>query len=70
MPSGNGFVVEGDLIDGLQFTARFAASRVTMGQTLPVDYPAAKAPVQLTIKFKSQASNNHGDAVAVDHIDL
>jgi hypothetical protein len=27
-------------------------------------------PVQVTIKFKSPASNNNGDAPVVDHIDL
>jgi hypothetical protein len=72
--SGNSFVVEGDLIDKLDFRASsylFANGKtdVTMGQTLMADRSGANN-VYITIGFHSPEKNNNGDRVAVDHIDL
>jgi hypothetical protein len=64
--SGNSFVVEGDLIDGLEFTATSTSNSATMGQTLNVPNNTAT----ISIRFRSPAVNNNGDAVNVDHIDL
>ncbi len=72
--SGNSFVVEGDLIDGLDFHAgnfwytnkKHGAS---MGETLSVDRSAGNN-VKITIGFHSPNKNNNGDRVVVDHIDL
>ncbi len=65
--SGNSFVVHGDLISGLRFTAQSRGKKAEMGETLKV---VAGSEVTITISFKSPARNNHGDAVAVDHIEL
>ncbi|MBI5558587.1 MAG: hypothetical protein HY885_13215 [Deltaproteobacteria bacterium] len=79
--SGNSFIVHGDLIDGLQFTARCLPQAVTdrdapvereperveMGGVLDA---GADCDAQLTIRFRSPAKNNNGEAVGVDHIDL
>jgi hypothetical protein len=71
MRSGNGFVVEGDLINALDFHAQFGSAKATMGETLPVVMKkGTDNPVKITIRFKSPALNNNGDPVAVDHIDL
>lgn len=69
--SGNSFIVSGDLIDGLGFSAQYGDEKATMGETLVVSpKQGAGNPVKVTIRFRSPAVNNHGDAVAVDHIDL
>ena len=65
--SGNSFIVHGDLISGLRFTAQGGKNTAEMGDTLRAE---AGSEVTITISFKSPAKNNHGDAVAVDHIDL
>ncbi len=65
--SGNSFSVEGQLIDGLDFTASDADDTATMGDMLPVDSGDGYA---ITIKFKSPAVNNNGDTPVVDHVDL
>ena len=74
--SGNSFVVEGDLIDGLDFEAsptgwssHFGAS-ATMGQSLVVDKSKSSNNVNITIRFHSPETNNNGDHVQLDHIDL
>lgn len=68
MKSGNAFIVHGDLINDLYFVAKTDASNfATMGGELV----AAKGKdVDVTIKFKSPAKNNNGDAPKVDHVDL
>ncbi len=65
--NGTSFIVEGDLIDGLDFRASAASGEAAMGQTLRV---RKGETVRVTIRFKSPAVNNHGEAVAIDHIDL
>jgi hypothetical protein len=74
--SGNSFVVEGDLIDGLDFKAtsdgwfaRFGDT-ATMGETLVVERSKHSNNVKITIGFHSPETNNNGDRVTVDHIDL
>lgn len=67
MRSGNSFIVHGDLINGLRFTAQSRGKRAEMGDTLQA---TAGSEVTITISFKSPARNNHGDAVTVDHIEL
>jgi hypothetical protein len=67
--SGNSFFVHGDLINALEFTAHNKSNKVPMGGELKVDGKVGQ-PVQLTIKFKSPATNNNGNNPAVDHIDL
>jgi hypothetical protein len=69
--SGNTFVVEGDLIDALNFTAEFGCGRATMGQTLPLKVKKGHCNrVKITIWFRSPELNNNNTPVAVDHIDL
>lgn len=65
--SGNAFVVHGDLIDGLDFTARRGMAQATMGETLRVK---AGQDVVVKIRFRVPYMNNHGDRLRVDHIDL
>jgi hypothetical protein len=65
--SGNAFVVHGDLIDGLDFTARHGVTRAAMGQTLRVK---AGQDVVIKVRFHVPYKNNHGDRLRVDHIDL
>jgi hypothetical protein len=68
--SGNSFIVQGDLIDGLQFSIRCRQKireAVEMGGTLEAK---EECDPQMTIRFRSPSKNNNGDTVAVDHIDL
>lgn len=65
--SGNSFSVHGDLIQGLNFQVRTPFATATMGDDLKV---ARGNNVNVVIRFRSPAANNHGDAVKVDHIDL
>ena len=68
--SGNSFIVQGDLIDGLQFSiqCRQQKQKITwMGGTLETQ---DGCDPQMTIRFRSPSRNNNGDTVAVDHIDL
>ncbi len=67
MRSGNVFIVTGDLISELKFTAKGNGGVVVMGKTLEVE---KGAEVEIRIGFKSPSKNNNGDAVNVDHIDL
>ena len=65
--SGNSFVVDGDLINALDFKVADGKKSATMGQTLN----ASKGKtVTLTVAFKSPEMNANGDAPKVDHIDL
>lgn len=65
--SGNSFVVEGDLIDELDFHIKCGQQAATMGQALTV--PRGEK-IKVTIRFRSPKFNNNGDAVRVDHVDL
>jgi hypothetical protein len=68
--SGNSFIVQGDLIDGLQFSVgcrQKIREAVEIGETLEAK---EECDPQMTIRFRSPSKNNNGDTVAVDHIDL
>ena len=67
MRSGNTFVVHGDLINALDFTASDGKSKATMGGELIVEKGST---VKIVIRFRSPAVNNHGDKLVVDHVDL
>lgn len=54
--SGNSFVVQGDLIDALEFTATAGRERATMGQTLKVD---GRDRVRIKIKVRDPRGANH-----------
>lgn len=64
--SGNSFIVTGDLINNLDFSLHCGGKRASMGETLE----SITGNVEVRIRFRSQAKNNNGDPVAVDHIDL
>ncbi|MGC7873224.1 hypothetical protein ACPUYX_17075 [Desulfosporosinus sp. SYSU MS00001] len=66
MRSGNSFIALGDLINGLDFKIK-SGNTATMGQTLVIN---KGKDAQITIKFKSPKTNNNGDLVSVNHIDL
>jgi len=76
--SGNAFFVQGDLIDGLEFSAEAKGDRVPMGGELELKSHGKghgkghdqEDRVLLTIKFKSPQTNHNGDVPVVDHIDL
>ncbi len=55
MRSGNSFIVEGDLIRGLQFTAKGTGPSATMGERLTV---GPNKPVTVTIKVYAPDVNN------------
>ncbi|OVE80840.1 hypothetical protein BVY04_04790, partial [bacterium M21] len=67
MRSGNTFVVTGDLINALEFSASYGGKEAIMGSGISVPQSSS---LNLVIKFKSPATNNNGDAPIVDHIDL
>jgi hypothetical protein len=67
MRSGNSYAVHGDLIDALQYTVQDWRGSATMGGELQ---SLTGESVMITIKVHSPAKNNHGDPVALDHIDL
>ena len=65
--SGDSFIVNGDLIDALDFHATLGKTTRTMGQTLSMK-KGQKAVV--TIAYRSPVTNNNGDRVRLSHIDL
>ncbi|MBP7901558.1 MAG: hypothetical protein KA015_01955 [Spirochaetes bacterium] len=68
MKSGNVFVVHGDLIDNLYFTATADdRNTATMGGELTA---SPGSDISVVIKFKSPSVNNNGDEPKVDHVDL
>jgi len=67
MRSGKSFSVFGDLIDALDFRIAGAGGQAEMGEELQV---TEGDDMELTIRFKSPASNYNGDPVQVDHVDL
>ncbi|NPV81476.1 MAG: hypothetical protein HPY52_14635 [Firmicutes bacterium] len=62
MRSGNAFVVHGDLINALDFTASDGKSKATMGGDLMVEKGST---VKVVIRFRSPAANNNGDKPVV-----
>jgi hypothetical protein len=69
--SGNSFVVTGDLITALDFSAQYGSEQATMGEMLPVVLKKGTGnPVKITVKFRTPAYNNNNDPVVLDHIDL
>jgi hypothetical protein len=78
--SGNSFVVEGDLIDGLDFQIgpsgiqgwrQGTDDSATMGQSLEVRRSAGnKQNIRIVLRFHSPKANNNGDGPQIDHIDL
>jgi hypothetical protein len=67
MRSGNVFVVNGDLIDGLKFTVGAGGKTSTMGQTFRAK---PGQTVTVTVSVHSPRENANGDRPVVDHIDL
>jgi len=65
--SGDAFIVNGDLIDALDFHVSLGRTSKTMGQTLTM---GKGRRVVLTIAAKSPAKNHDGKKVHPDHIDL
>ncbi len=65
--SGNTFVSHGDLVNGLEFSVQSGQKKVGMGDTLSAE---PNDDVRITIRFRTPATNNNGDRVTVDHIDL
>lgn len=65
--SGDSFIVNGDLIDALDFHAACGSTSKTMGQTLTV---GKGRRIVVTIRVKSPAKNHDGRKVHPDHIDL
>ena len=73
--SGNSFVAQADLIDGLGFSAQYGSEKATMGESLAVNPKHGRGnPVKVTIRFKSPAANHAPAGIdnvpVVDHIDL
>ncbi len=70
--SGNSFVVEGDLIDGLDFTVQAPPPgqnlwrKATMGETLN----GRPGKMAVVVRFHSPDMNNNGDVPVLDHIDI
>jgi hypothetical protein len=65
--SGDSFIVNGDLVNALDFHATLGKTTKTMGQTLTVK---KGQKIVVTIRFRSPATNNNGDRVKVNHVDL
>ncbi len=67
MRSGKAFSVNGDLINALDFHIAGSAGKKEMGEELQA---SAGDDLSITIRYKSPATNNNGDPVKLDHIDL
>jgi len=65
--SGDSFIVNGDLIDALDFHAALGCTSRTMGQTLTV---GRGRKIVITVAVKSPGKNHAGQRVHPDHIDL
>lgn len=67
--SGNSFIVFGDLINELKFTAkdRIRGTEATMGETLEI---RRNGMIEVTVRFKSPATNYNGDVPAVNFVQL
>jgi hypothetical protein len=67
MRSGDVYDVNGDLINGLRFTAADGTHSATMGGTLNAK---AGKTVTVTVAIRSPKVNQDGDPVKVNHVDL
>jgi len=67
MRSGNVFVANGDLIDGLKYTVKSGKRSATMGQTFRAK-PGQTVTVGIAIHSPRQNAN--GDRPVVNHVDL
>jgi len=67
MRSGDSFVVNGDLINGLKFRVTDASHTATMGGTLST---TAGKTLLVTVAVRSPKENNNGDPVRLNHVDL
>jgi hypothetical protein len=65
--AGKSFSAMGGLINELDLTAASGGPATEMGGTLDV---SSGSSVTITIRFKSPATNYHGDVPVVDHVDL
>ena len=65
--AGKSFTAMGGLISGLDFAAATGGAEAEMGETLSA--PSGSS-VTITIRFKSPATNYHGDVPVVNHVDL
>ncbi len=65
--SGKSFSATGGLINELDFQAASGGPAAEMGGTLAA---GSGSDVTVTIRFKSPATNYHGDVPVVDHVDL
>lgn len=73
MKAGNMFAVQGDLIDALDFRVIGLAPSAAQRQSAFAgeNQTFVKGQdVEVEIRFRSPAANAHGDAVAVDHVDV
>ena len=68
LKSGRAFGVQGDLIDGLEFTAESGGEKVAMGDA-PIVVRRGR-DVVVNVKFHSPKRNNNADSPKVDHVDL
>ena len=66
MQSGDSYIVDGDLINGLKFTVSDGKHTATMGGTLNT---AAGKTLTVSIAVKSPKVNSNGDKVKLDHVD-
>ena len=67
MRSGNSFIANGDLVNGLKFTVSAGKRTSTMGGTLST---TDGKTVKITISVRSPKVNNNDDPVRLDHIDV
>lgn len=65
--AGDSFIVDGDLINHLDFRAATATASRTMGQTL-IAHKGKR--ITITIRFRSPTTNANGDRPRVNHVDL
>ena len=67
MQSGDSFIVNGDLIDGLKFTVSAGRRSATMGGTLNT---SVGKTLTVSIAVHSPKRNNNVDKVKLDHVDV
>ncbi len=67
MRSGDVFVANGDLINGLKFTVTDGKRSATMGSTLNT---TAGKTLTVSIAVRSPKENSNGDPVKLNHVDL
>jgi hypothetical protein len=65
--SGNSFIVHGNLLTGLEFSAQRGQEKVGMGGNLS---GGLGDDMEITIRFRTPSVNNNGNKETVDHIDL